>query len=449
MRWSGLAVGGVLLFLLVGTSYAKDASTCAQQIKSALETKNVELALGAVRAVGDKARTELIKSPRHVKSVAESAERHMKSIAKNAGEKRRKDVDTLCAWFVQLTADAQKRHPLEDGLRVAHAHSARASIDASTAFEEDVAVDAYRALAKAWRDAARLSAKRSVGHFNKSRNALRDSTVGTSVPMPEHYASLYASLVATAKDSNPDRDAKIELGQVAAIYSSFLLQKKKNKGLAREVVSTVLPIVASIRDKRSSYYRCACMAYNALLVNGYAAGHKRIGEFRCEQKRGRWGRLSFDVPIGWELEYGRRDDTQLLNKLIGQGVRGLTTIEIYRYRRDTEYTRRDGTGVGGDNPTGLADRDRESIRGYLDKITRERKRVAGRLNKSIRKSVGYELAGERSGRPRWYRSWYFRGEVRRDTYLVAVDKFYGLLRIDAALEHVLNSIRELPKSEEK
>ncbi len=444
----GLLLTSVSSATTTMTAAAKkaDGTTAAdyeRAIDEALDTKNVELILASL---GEDALNILAKDAKRVLSITSTVQYRMKMIAELAGKDKQEQVSKLCAWMVALATSARTRAPKDERVHAAMANAADATIRAAIVFRGEQEVEAYRRVARHWRDAVRRGGRKSAEYFRESIYALRDSTVGTTTPALEHYAALYATLLASLKQ-NSSRDLKIEAGQVAAIYTSRLIEKKK-KADARKIVKEALATIESIRDRSSNDYPCASMVYNALLINGYAAGLKKIGEFRCEKKKGRWSRLSFDLPLGWRLAYGSDSNGQDLNTITGYGVRALTRIEFYRYRRHIEYTHSNGSGVGGDNPTGLADRDREGLRGGLGKITRERKRVSGVLNKTVRKSVGYELAGERSGRPRWYRSWYFRGTVKRDTYLVAVSKSNGLVRMDAALEHVLDSIREMPPKKE-
>lgn len=351
--------------------------------------------------------------------------------------------DSLVATLGGLAERVEAAHPTSPyaARTTASALVSRARLDA--ALQRATKVDLWFDAADAEAIAAARAAHSATLRLLDGRACMREAHEQDA----EQAKSMLVSRYEQARTAATERGAEIDLLRWAiyvAPYADACLagKQKRDGGLA---LVQLLDVLGSAPHKDAPTVK---HVWNFVLRAAKARGFEKQRAYHTQPFTGRWSLYRCDLPIGWAVEQG--DGDQRLDVLTVRTESGRKEVEIHILRRDINYTLSDGTMVGGENLSGQAQREREQYRKTLDKVTKERAKVQGPLNRAIRRTHGFEVRGEADGEQVWYRAWYWRGEIHGYTFSLTASMEGPAAPggADDEIELVLDSIAELAKSEQ-
>lgn len=120
-------------------------------------------------------------------------------------------------------------------------------------------------------------------------------------------------------------------------------------------------------------------------------------------------------------------------------------IEMRKFSWDYKYTTPDGE-AGGDNTGGMMKQTQSLSLAQFSKVEKHKPKVAGKLNKNVKKTTGYEISGlDADGKPYWVRGWVFKGDEHQRTYAVLVHVRGVAPESMPEVDWILENLRERPK----
>lgn len=359
------------------------------------------------------------------------------------------DVLPILDAFLAIGARTVDLHPDEVDAHVALARARRALCRHRLVDDGTIRPAEWHAIADAWLAAGRLpkGESRTIDAFV---TLLEGAAAGEEhrVALRTHAETLGRDLLAKHA-GHPQAGAGLAEVRFAQARGHFERGEKKDaEAAAREALALVGPLTgpgSAVRSRARSVANRVARFLRSSKID-------RKAEFLSRERKTRWHYLAFLLPWGthWSIEHTKGKDAQTMTTLLRwdeMPSKGWTRVTFRRYKWSTDYTSDDGD-VGGDNSRGLLERDRKRDLAWLTKINRQKKLIRGKLNRQIRKTAGYEIRGiDDDLDPWWIRTWYFKSEERARTFLVRVTRFGPDPASDPEIQHILDSIRELPEEE--
>lgn len=188
--------------------------------------------------------------------------------------------------------------------------------------------------------------------------------------------------------------------------------------------------------------RCAA-AYNDVLFLGLANKIKIKGEVIPKNITNREWNVHVPRGNGWQWTRGEDDGLWTVRKRYPDGY---AIIRMRSYSWARLYTTPDGE-TGGDNMGGMMKQGQQSVLEHLSDVKKRKKKIGGKLNKYVKKTLGYSMEGMDEDEDVVHvRAWYFKGKERMFTYSLQVWR-YGTVPNDGQIDYILGTIKEKPKKE--
>jgi hypothetical protein len=260
-------------------------------------------------------------------------------------------------------------------------------------------------------------------------------------------AALLARAVAAAKaglqESPDDATLKAALGTTYIRQAELALQAKK-KGDAKKALASALTLLKPSGELPSGKAGDAqAAAFNNLLFFGKANKIKLKGDIICKTRKSTTWQVEEPRGIGWKYAMGGGGQSVL--SLRRTYPNGSVSIVVSAYSWSMLYTTPDGE-AGGDNMGGMMRQGQQQALELLPQIDKRKKKISGRLNKTVPKTVGYYLEGlDDDDDPLRIRGYYFKGKERQETYGVDIYYYGDVDEDDAQVRFIVNSLKERPK----
>ena len=277
------------------------------------------------------------------------------------------------------------------------------------------------------------------------RNLLTAVGGGTGIPGNEAAVTWASDELAALVKANPadaalaqafvilDLERGISVTPVKPTAGGPLLQKSLAVLLAPEAIPS---------DDKALVAR-----YNRGVTVARLYGVVTKAEYRAKLEKSENFLLTCELPLecGWKVTHSDGDQNEWSIVREGRST-GEVSLEVWKYRADTNYTNEEGKVVGGDNLHGNLKRHFDRWKSELEKV-RKGVQVVPRLSKYMPNPKGFEIVGIDAGAEIRVREWYFRAETNKMyVYNVRLVQKGGITEKDPEVAAVLESIQERPEA---
>lgn len=438
----GMRVLAVLLVVLLippVVTHAGSADHVVEAVKEGLKEREP----GRVLVALTDGEGLLIKDPEAALLACGYVQVYIRSLAEDATGDERKVIRQMIEKLVSVAEKTVEKDERSADAHRTLGYALGAKGRGLRALGDPLDPAVFQGAARAAREAGYRDKAESGSYFGAALAYLGEAAPADKTACLAWYATEFARLQKEIDANSGNIDVTIEHGHLCRAYIHALL-KKKDKRTAKTVALSAIAAAETVRLNMGIPWVEASMTHNAMVRLGKVLGLPKTLKFRTEPGKSRWRLLEYELPVGWTSSSGSGE--QHLNTIRRREIDGSTSIQLHIYQRSVDYVDIDDKVAGGDNLTGLADMDRKGLRSIADRVKREKKRVGGKLSKTIKKTIGFELCFAIDDEVEWHRSYYFKGENHKYTFLVAVRRVGGATKIDEELKHFLSTIRETPPS---